>query len=155
MLVLTTHRWLDLVKYTDRNARDTRESKISTVDEPPPSTDPRALIAAQFRAVQGWYVSRAAQCTAMTKLGKCRDTHRILSVLIMEFDRAFQRFGLTPRHRSLLFELRQTRHDWAHQSALSDEEVWRALDNAVRLLAAVGTCGLIGGNAPQLICCYK
>ena len=39
--------------------------------------------------------------------------------------------------RSLVSELREVRNKWAHQSAFSTDDAYRALDSAARLLAAV------------------
>ena len=47
------------------------------------------------------------------------------------------RSALGFKERSLVAELRNHRNDWAHQEPFSDDETYRAVDSAYRLLAAV------------------
>lgn len=61
------------------------------------------------------------------------DTNRLLQFLITNCS-VFSRFGFTLQHRSILFELKRTRNDWAHQVSFSDEELYRILDNIQRIL---------------------
>lgn len=44
---------------------------------------------------------------------------------------------VTPAQRGLASELRDTRHDWAHGNAFSDDDAYRALDTAERLLSGL------------------
>jgi len=48
------------------------------------------------------------------------------------------RYKLGMAERSLVSELREYRNRWAHQDLFSDDDSYRVLDSAQRLLMAVG-----------------
>jgi len=64
------------------------------------------------------------------------DSNRLLQFMITNSE-VFSRFGLTPQHRPLLYELKRARNDWAHQASFSDEELYRILDNIHRILLVI------------------
>jgi hypothetical protein len=83
----------------------------------------------------------------------CWDTNRLLQFLITNCS-VFSRFGFTLQHRSILFELKRTRNDWAHQVSFSDEELYRVLDNIQRILFvsdAPFEAQIIGNTRKELI----
>lgn len=49
---------------------------------------------------------------------------------------------LSPLHKAYAGELRDVRNKWAHNGSFSDDDAYRALDTAERLLAAIGTPGV-------------
>ena len=64
------------------------------------------------------------------------DAAVLLRLLWDQWNQVFNRtLGYT--ERSLVSELREWRNKWAHQSAFSSDDAYRALDSAARLLAAV------------------
>jgi len=65
------------------------------------------------------------------------DTRYLLQILIGLWSQAFSvHAALTPFHRSLVFEVKTVRNDWAHQLPFSNEDTYRALDSMERLLKA-------------------
>lgn len=64
------------------------------------------------------------------------DAHGLLSVMWELWNEVFRRkLGLM--ERSLVGELREFRNRWAHQSNFTEDDAYRALDSAQRLLTAV------------------
>ena len=88
----------------------------------------------------GWEESarstfRGQSSTAMQN-GKW-DAHAVLSVMWDQWNQVFRhRLGMA--ERSLVSELREYRNRWAHQDLFSDDDSYRVLDSAQRLLKAVG-----------------
>jgi Swt1-like HEPN len=65
------------------------------------------------------------------------DAHAILTVMWDQWNSVFRnKLGLA--ERSLVGELREFRNRWAHQSSFTDDDSYRVLDSAQRLLNAVG-----------------
>lgn len=71
-----------------------------------------------------------------------RDIQAILKLIGEHWNGVFGRV-LGRSDRSLVFELQDTRNQWAHQESFSSDDVYRAMDSAHRLLAAV--------SAPQAV----
>ena len=65
------------------------------------------------------------------------DAYAVLSVMWDQWNQVF-RYKLGMAERSLVSELREYRNRWAHQDRFSDDDSYRVLDSAQRLLAAVG-----------------
>ena len=65
------------------------------------------------------------------------DTQSLLVVMCELWSDCFKRL-LTQAERSLVSELREVRNRWAHQEPFSNDDAYRALDSASRLLSAVG-----------------
>ncbi len=65
------------------------------------------------------------------------DAHAILTVMWDQWNNVF-RYKLGISERSLVGELREFRNRWAHQAAFSEDDSYRVLDSAQRLLLAVG-----------------
>lgn len=65
------------------------------------------------------------------------DAHAVLSVMWDQWNSVF-RYKLGMLERSLVSELREFRNRWAHQDHFSDDDSYRVLDSAQRLLVAVG-----------------
>ena len=51
---------------------------------------------------------------------------------------------LSRTHEAYAGELLQVRHDWAHMRSFSDDDAYRALDTAERLMTAIGAPGATG-----------
>jgi len=65
------------------------------------------------------------------------DAYAVLSVMWEQWNGVFRhRLGMS--ERSLVSELREFRNRWAHQDHFSDDDCYRVLDSAQRLLIAVG-----------------
>jgi hypothetical protein len=65
------------------------------------------------------------------------DAHALLTVMWDQWNSVFrQRLGLF--ERSLVSELREFRNRWAHQAMFEDDDAYRVVDSARRLLAAIG-----------------
>ncbi|MGH7740950.1 MAG: Swt1 family HEPN domain-containing protein [Candidatus Eiseniibacteriota bacterium] len=64
------------------------------------------------------------------------DIAAVLSVMWGQWNQVFRK-TLGQAERTLVSELREVRNKWAHQSPMSYDDVYRALDSATRLLAAV------------------
>lgn len=65
------------------------------------------------------------------------DAYAVLSVMWDQWNAVFRhRLGMA--ERSLVSELREYRNRWAHQDLFSDDDSYRVLDSAQRLLMAVG-----------------
>jgi predicted AAA+ superfamily ATPase len=64
------------------------------------------------------------------------DAALLLRVMWEQWNEVF-RTTLGFAERSLVSELREVRNQWAHQSAFSTDDAYRALDSAARLLAAI------------------
>src|ERR1019366_4795596 len=64
------------------------------------------------------------------------DTQALLQVMCELWNDCFRKI-LGPSDRSLAFELRDLRNQWAHQKAFSTDDAYRAIDTVSRLLAAV------------------
>lgn len=64
------------------------------------------------------------------------DVAVVLLVMEKAWDDVFRR-TLGRAERTLLFELRDVRNEWAHQKAFSTDDAYRVLDSAGRLLTAV------------------
>ncbi|MFP4174043.1 MAG: Swt1 family HEPN domain-containing protein [Candidatus Hydrogenedentota bacterium] len=64
------------------------------------------------------------------------DIAAILTVLSSEWHNVFKDV-LSNTERTLAFELRDVRNDWAHQKGFSTDDAYRALDSMARLLTAV------------------
>src|SRR5947209_8484525 len=64
------------------------------------------------------------------------DAAALLKLMWESWNEVF-RLTLGPAERSLVSELRDHRNRWAHQEAFSDDDAYRALDSAGRLLSAV------------------
>ena len=65
------------------------------------------------------------------------DVALLLKLMWETWNDIFRR-SLGPAERGLVGELRGHRNAWAHQEPFSDDDAYRALDTASRLLAAVG-----------------
>lgn len=65
------------------------------------------------------------------------DAHAVLNVMWDQWNAVF-RDQLGMAERSLVSELREYRNRWAHQDHFTDDDSYRALDSAQRLLMAVG-----------------
>lgn len=65
------------------------------------------------------------------------DAYAVLSVMWDQWNAVF-RYKLGMAERSLVSELREYRNRWAHQDRFSDDDSYRVLDSAQRLLHAVG-----------------
>ena len=65
------------------------------------------------------------------------DVYAVLSVMWDQWNAVF-RHKLGMAERSLVSELREYRNRWAHQDSFSDDDSYRVLDSAQRLLNAVG-----------------
>lgn len=65
------------------------------------------------------------------------DAYAVLSVMWDQWNPVF-RYKLGMAERSLVSELREYRNRWAHQDLFSDDDSYRVLDSAQRLLTAVG-----------------
>ncbi|MFN3982362.1 MAG: Swt1 family HEPN domain-containing protein [Caldilinea sp.] len=64
------------------------------------------------------------------------DAAVLLRMLWDQWNQVFSRtLGFT--ERSIVSELRETRNKWAHQTAFSSDDAYRALDSAARLLTAI------------------
>jgi predicted AAA+ superfamily ATPase len=89
----------------------------------------------RMRTVAGdrWFAEWAAREAGTVEL---QDPHVQLKVLTTAWDRAF-RNELRRSDRSLAFELRDTRNDWAHNRPFSPDDAYRALDSMERLLTAI------------------
>jgi predicted AAA+ superfamily ATPase len=66
------------------------------------------------------------------------DTSLIFSVVQSFWGEVFSK-TLGPGERSLMFEIKDVRNDWAHQKNITFDNAYRALDNMERLLAAVSS----------------
>ena len=64
------------------------------------------------------------------------DIATVLSVMWGQWNQVFRK-TLGQAERTLVSELRDVRNRWAHQNPMSYDDVYRALDSAARLLAAV------------------
>ena len=64
------------------------------------------------------------------------DTHNLLMVMWDQWNAVF-RNTLGHAERSLVSELREIRNRWAHQTAFSSDDTYRALDSIERILTAV------------------
>jgi predicted AAA+ superfamily ATPase len=64
------------------------------------------------------------------------DFSALAGLILGGWNEVFSRV-LGPPERSLLFELRSGRNDWAHQKPLSTDNTYRFLDSAERLLLAI------------------
>ena len=64
------------------------------------------------------------------------DIASVLSVMWGQWNQVFRK-TLGQAERTLVSELRDVRNRWAHQNPMSYDDVYRALDSAARLLAAV------------------
>lgn len=64
------------------------------------------------------------------------DTAALLTVMSSEWNSVFRK-SLGQAERTLVSELRETRNRWAHQSAFSTDDTYRALDSMQRLLTSV------------------
>jgi predicted AAA+ superfamily ATPase len=67
---------------------------------------------------------------------KWTDLANLLSVMINEWSRVFER-TLGRTEKNTVHALKDTRNKWAHNEAFSSDEVYRAMDNAGLLLAAI------------------
>lgn len=65
------------------------------------------------------------------------DAYAVLNVMWDQWNAVF-RYKLSMAERSLVSELREFRNRWAHQDLFSDDDSYRVLDSAQRLLQAVG-----------------
>ncbi len=65
------------------------------------------------------------------------DVAVMLRVMASGWNEVF-RDHLGPIERSLVFEIRETRNQWAHMSSFDDDDLDRALDSIGRLLISVG-----------------
>ena len=65
------------------------------------------------------------------------DIHAILTVMWEQWNAVF-RYKLGMPERSLVSELRDFRNRWAHQGKFTEDDSYRVLDSAQRLLLAVG-----------------
>lgn len=65
------------------------------------------------------------------------DAYAVLNVMWDQWNAVF-RYRLGMAERSLVSELREYRNRWAHQDRFSDDDSYRVLDSAQRLLKAVG-----------------
>lgn len=66
------------------------------------------------------------------------DAYAVLSVMWEQWNPVFRhRLGMS--ERSLVNELREFRNRWAHQDHFSEDDCYRVLDSAQRLLLAVGS----------------
>jgi len=73
------------------------------------------------------------------------DTKLLLQLIINLWNTVFSlNSSLDQFHRSIIFELRSVRNEWAHQIPFSNEDTYRALDNMERLLKAINanSCSL-------------
>ncbi len=89
---------------------------------------------------EGWEdAARASfrgQSSIATQSGKW-DAYAVLSVMWDQWNAVFRhRLGMA--ERSLVSELREYRNRWAHQDLFSDDDSYRVLDSAQRLLNAIG-----------------
>lgn len=97
---------------------------------------------AELREVYGdaWEESARAtfrgQSSIALQNGKW-DAYAVLSVMWDQWNQVF-RYKLGMAERSLVSELREYRNRWAHQDLFSDDDSYRVLDSAQRLLVAVG-----------------
>ncbi len=64
------------------------------------------------------------------------DSQAILAVMWEQWNAVF-RNTLGTTHRSMVSELRDVRNSWAHQTAFTADDAYRALDTVHRLLAAI------------------
>lgn len=89
---------------------------------------------------QGWEETARAtfrgQSSIALQNGKW-DAHAVLSVMWDQWNSVF-RYRLGMSERSLVSELREFRNRWAHQDHFTDDDSYRVLDSAQRLLKAVG-----------------
>jgi Swt1-like HEPN len=65
------------------------------------------------------------------------DAHAILTVMWEQWNPVF-RYKMGMPERSLVSELRDFRNRWAHQAAFTEDDSYRVLDSAQRLLLAAG-----------------
>lgn len=68
------------------------------------------------------------------------DAQGLLLILWDQWQQVFRNV-LGHSERSLVSELRETRNKWAHQTAFSTDDAYRALDSMQRLLTAVSAAG--------------
>lgn len=66
-----------------------------------------------------------------------RDPQQQLRVLLEGWHRTF-RDHVNTNHKTYVHELRDVRNRWAHHDPFSDDDVWRALDTAQRLMEGIG-----------------
>lgn len=89
---------------------------------------------------EGWEETARAtfrgQSSIAIQSGKW-DAYAVLSVMWDQWNAVF-RYKLGMAERSLVSELREYRNRWAHQDHFSDDDSYRVLDSAQRLLQAVG-----------------
>src|SRR5688500_5210112 len=64
------------------------------------------------------------------------DPANLLSILLNEWSRVFEK-TLGKTERNAVHSLKEVRNKWAHGEAFSSDEVYRAIDTAGLLLAAV------------------
>jgi predicted AAA+ superfamily ATPase len=107
----------------------------------------RPFLEREMKAVHGerWtavLAGAAAAGRAPTSADPPRDIQAILKIIGEHWNSVFGRV-LGRSDRSLVFELQDTRNHWAHQENFSSDDVYRAMDSAHRLLAAV--------SAPQAV----
>jgi Swt1-like HEPN len=65
------------------------------------------------------------------------DLYVLLQTMELNWNSVFGR-KLGRFHRSIVNELREHRNQWAYQQTINDEDAYRALDSAERLLGAIG-----------------
>jgi hypothetical protein len=104
-----------------------------------------------LRAGLAVFVARALLCpdeaaggrqwTLRVDAANAPDTQALLGLLLVHWTDVFQKW-FTPRERifvrSLVFELRHWRNQWAHERPFSPDDTYRAVDSAERLLRACG-----------------
>jgi Swt1-like HEPN len=85
----------------------------------------------------GW-IEHATASFPAARRPDIRDIHALLATMSNNWRSVFGK-KLGRREQSIVNEVRTVRNDWAHQETFSDDDTYRALDSAERLLRAIAS----------------